>query len=197
MLLSVPCLSFIISILLFTKLMFKRIFHIWWLPVLPPHTQKITKHLCFLGLLWCRANTVKFCGSMNSEKAAVVLRSLISIHHGDVIQVWQSVNKIRTFSLTQMWGWEKPLFAHIINLTWNTADAVFFQMAVPQASTILFNTAYSSHLIYPIALVWLTLHLDQKLCLDAAGSLAFILVPRAAQRVHLVDEDDWRFVLAS
>lgn len=136
-------------------------------------------------------------GSMNSEKAAVVLRSLISIHHGDVIQVPQSVNKIHTFSLTQMWGWEKPLFAHIINLTWNTAGAMFFQMAVPQVSTILFHTAYSSHFIYPIALVWLTLHLDQKLCLDAAGSLAFILVPRAAQRVHLIDEDDWRFVLAS
>lgn len=142
-------------------------------------------------------SSVVLYGSMNSEKAAVVLRSLISIHHGDVIQVPQSVNKICTFSLTQMWGWEKPLFAHIINLTWNTADAMFFQMAVPQVSTILFNTAYSSHFIYPIALVWLTLHLDQKLCLDAAGSLAFILVPRAAQRIHLVDEDDWRFVLAS
>lgn len=32
-----------------------------------------------------------------------------------------------------------------------------------------------------ILLMWLTLHLDQELCLDAAGGLALILVPGAAQ----------------
>lgn len=46
-------------------------------------------------------------------------------------------------------------------------------------------------------LMWLTLHLDQELCLDAAGGLALILVPGAAQRVHLVNEDDRGLVLAS
>lgn len=46
------------------------------------------------------------------------------------------------------------------------------------------------------SVAWLlTLHLDQKLCLDAARRLALVLVPGAAQRVHFVDEDDRRFVL--
>lgn len=43
----------------------------------------------------------------------------------------------------------------------------------------------------------LTLHLDQKLCLDAACSFTFVLVPGAAQWVHLINEDDGGFVLAS
>lgn len=45
--------------------------------------------------------------------------------------------------------------------------------------------------------VRLTLHLDQELCLDATRRLALVLVPGAAQRVHLVDEDDGGLVLAS
>lgn len=46
--------------------------------------------------------------------------------------------------------------------------------------------------------VWsqLTLHLDQELGLDATRSLALVLVPGAAQRVHLIDEDDGGFLLA-
>lgn len=43
----------------------------------------------------------------------------------------------------------------------------------------------------------LTLHLNQKLCLNAAGSFTLILIPGTTQRVHLVDEDDGGFVLAS
>lgn len=42
----------------------------------------------------------------------------------------------------------------------------------------------------------LTLHLDQELGLDATRSLALVLVPGAAQRVHLIDEDDGGFLLA-
>lgn len=42
----------------------------------------------------------------------------------------------------------------------------------------------------------LTLHLDQELRLDAPRGLAFVLVSGAAQRVHLVDEDDGGFLLA-
>jgi len=41
-----------------------------------------------------------------------------------------------------------------------------------------------------------TLHLNQELSLDSAGRFAFVLVPGAAQRVHLVDEDDGGLVLA-
>lgn len=42
----------------------------------------------------------------------------------------------------------------------------------------------------------LTLHLHQELGLDATRGLALVLVPGAAQRVHLVDEDDGGFLLA-
>lgn len=42
----------------------------------------------------------------------------------------------------------------------------------------------------------LTLHLDQEFCLDAPGRLTLVLVARAAQRVHLIDEDDRGLVLA-
>lgn len=42
----------------------------------------------------------------------------------------------------------------------------------------------------------LTLHLDQEFCLDAPCCLALILIPRATQRVHLIDEDDGGLVLA-
>lgn len=45
--------------------------------------------------------------------------------------------------------------------------------------------------------VQLTLHLDQELCLDATCSLALVLIPGAAQRVHLIDENDGGFLLAS
>ena len=71
--------------------------------------------------------------------------------------------------------------------------------------------SFSQHEDIPVSQVWfcmsftwvwasdreLTLHLDQELGLYAAGSLALVLVPGAAQRVHLVDEDDRGFVLAS
>lgn len=36
----------------------------------------------------------------------------------------------------------------------------------------------------------LTLHLDEKLSLDAAGCFTLVLTPGATQRVYLVDEDD-------
>lgn len=45
--------------------------------------------------------------------------------------------------------------------------------------------------------VQLTLHLDQELCLDATCSLALVLIPGAAQRVHLINENDGGFLLAS
>ena len=41
-----------------------------------------------------------------------------------------------------------------------------------------------------------TLHLNQELRLDSAGGFTLVLVPGAAQRVHLVDEDDGGLVLA-
>lgn len=46
--------------------------------------------------------------------------------------------------------------------------------------------------------VWsqLTLHLHQELGLDATRGLALVLVPGAAQRVHLIDEDDGGLLLA-
>lgn len=43
----------------------------------------------------------------------------------------------------------------------------------------------------------LTLHLDQELCLDATRRLALVLVPGATQRVHLINENDGGFLLAS
>lgn len=45
--------------------------------------------------------------------------------------------------------------------------------------------------------IWLTLHLDQELCLDAACSLTLVLVSGTAQRVYLINENDGWFVLAS
>lgn len=54
----------------------------------------------------------------------------------------------------------------------------------------------SFHAVVP-AYLFLTLHLNQELCLDATGSFALVLIPGAAQRVHFVDEDDGGFVLAS
>lgn len=56
----------------------------------------------------------------------------------------------------------------------------------------LLHILYSelSYVLCVSLIFWLTLHLDQELCLDAAGSLALVLVPGATQRVHLVDEDD-------
>lgn len=51
-------------------------------------------------------------------------------------------------------------------------------------------------LIVP-GLIWLTLHLDQELCLDATSGLALIVIPGATEGVHVVDEDDGGFVLAS
>lgn len=62
----------------------------------------------------------------------------------------------------------------------------------------MYNTAerccYLSLLLCPAQL---TLHLDQELRLDATCSLALVLIPGAAQRVHLVDENDGGFLLAS
>lgn len=48
-----------------------------------------------------------------------------------------------------------------------------------------------------VNLIWLTLHLDQELCLDTACSLTLVLVSGTAQRVYLINENDGRFVLAS
>lgn len=45
--------------------------------------------------------------------------------------------------------------------------------------------------------VQLTLHLDQELCLDAACSLTLVLIPGSTQRVHLINENDGGFLLAS
>jgi len=39
------------------------------------------------------------------------------------------------------------------------------------------------------------LHLHQELCLDAAGRLALVLAPGAAEGVDLIDEDDGGLVL--
>lgn len=41
----------------------------------------------------------------------------------------------------------------------------------------------------------LTLHLDEKLSLDAAGCFTLVLTSGATQRVYLIDEDDGGLVL--
>lgn len=56
------------------------------------------------------------------------------------------------------------------------------------------HCCYLSSLLRPGRL---TLHLDQELCLDATRRLALVLVPGATQRVHLINENDGGFLLAS
>lgn len=40
-----------------------------------------------------------------------------------------------------------------------------------------------------------TLHLDQELRLDPSGGLTLIFIPRPAEGIHLINEDDGRLVL--
>lgn len=56
------------------------------------------------------------------------------------------------------------------------------------------HCCYLSLLLCPVQL---TLHLDQELGLDAPCSLALVLIPGTTQRVHLINENDGGFLLAS